>query len=138
MAGSTCSSAASTGSGPTRTGRSASREPDPRNRCRLYHNQGNGTFVDVAAKAGVQNERWAKGSAWGDYDDDGRLDLFVSNMEGPARLYHNQGDGTFLDVAPDWDRAGPRMASLACSGTTTTTAGSISSSATTAAASPSS
>ena len=85
----------------------SSQRPDPRNRCRLYHNQGDGTFVDVAAAAGVQNERWAKGSAWGDYDNDGRLDLFVSNMDGPARLYHNRGDGTFVDVAPD---AGDRRA----------------------------
>ena len=76
-------------------------EPDPRNRCRLYHNQGDGTFVDVAAQAGVENERCAKGSAWGDYDGDGRLDLFVSNMGGPRRLYHNEGDGTFRDVAPE-------------------------------------
>ena len=88
-AGSTSSSAASTGSGlPDRATPAA--EPDPRNRCRLYRNQGDGTFVDVAAEAGVLNERWAKGSAWGDYDDDGWLDLFVSNMDGPARLYRNQ------------------------------------------------
>jgi hypothetical protein len=81
--------------------------PDPRNRCRLYHNRGNGTFVDVAALAGVQNDRWAKGAVWGDYDNDGRLDLFVSNMEGPARLYHNRGDGTFEDVAPALGVDGP-------------------------------
>ena len=43
----------------------------------------------------------AKGAAWGDYDDDGQLDLFVSNMNGPSRLYHNDGDGTFADVGPD-------------------------------------
>ena len=53
------------------------------------------------------NERWAKGSAWGDYDDDGRLDLFVSNMDRPCRLYHNEGDGTFRDVAPELGVAGP-------------------------------
>ena len=88
-------------------GPSASQRPDPRNHCRLYHNRGDGTFEDVAGKAGVQNDRWAKGSAWGDYDDDGRLDLFVSNMEGPARLYRNQGDGTFVDVAPDLGVLGP-------------------------------
>ncbi len=44
----------------------------------------NGTFVDVAAKAGVTNEQCGKGSAWGDYDGDGRLDLYVSNMNGPS------------------------------------------------------
>ena len=74
---------------------------DPRNRCRLYHNRGDGTFVDVAAAAGVADEQCAKGSAWGDYDGDGRLDLFVSNYVGPCRLYHNEGDGKFRDVAPE-------------------------------------
>jgi hypothetical protein len=72
--------------------------PDPRNRCRLYRNQGNGTFVDVAAAAGVTNERFAKGAVWGDYDDDGLLDLFVSNMGASSRLYHNEGNETFKDV----------------------------------------
>ena len=46
-----------------------------------------------------------QGSAWGDYDNDGRLDLFVSNMDGPGRLYHNRGDGTFVRRRP---RAGHR------------------------------
>jgi len=80
---------------------------DPRNLCRLYHNQGDGTFVDVAAEAGVQNERRAKGSAWGDYDGDGRIDLFVSNMGSPPRLYHNEGNGAFRDVAPTLGIQGP-------------------------------
>ncbi len=47
---------------------------------------GNGTFVDVAAAAGVTNEQCAKGAAWGDYDGDGRLDLFVSNIERAVRV----------------------------------------------------
>jgi tetratricopeptide (TPR) repeat protein len=72
---------------------------DPRNRCRLYRNQGNGTFVDVAAAAGVTNERFAKGAVWGDYDDDGLLDLFVSNMSESSRLYHNEGNESFKDVS---------------------------------------
>ncbi|MFI5454112.1 MAG: FG-GAP-like repeat-containing protein [Isosphaerales bacterium] len=80
---------------------------DPRNRCRLYHNSGNGTFENVAVAAGVTNERCAKGSAWGDYDGDGRLDLFVSNFDGPCRLYHNDGNGTFHDVASQLGVAGP-------------------------------
>ena len=73
---------------------------DRRNNCRLYHNEGNGKFRDVAAEAGVTNSRCAKGSAWGDYDQDGRLDLFVSNMGQECRLYHNEGGGKFVDVAP--------------------------------------
>jgi tetratricopeptide (TPR) repeat protein len=86
---------------------------DPRNRCRLYHNLGDGTFKNVAAVAGVINERCAKGSAWGDYDGDGRLDLFVSNMGQPCRLYHNRGDGTFRDVAQELGVTGTYF-SFAC------------------------
>lgn len=92
---------------------SPGRQTDPRNRCRLYRNQGDGKFVDVAAAAGVINERHARGAAWGDYDDDGRLDLFVSNRDGPSRLYHNQGDGSFRDVAPSLDVTGP-LGGAAC------------------------
>jgi hypothetical protein len=73
---------------------------NPRNRCRLYHNRGDGTFADVAASAGVLNERFAKGAIWGDYDGDGRLDLFVSNLGTEhGRLYHNEGNGKFRDAA---------------------------------------
>jgi hypothetical protein len=89
------------------SGKSATSGIDPRNRSRLYHNEGNGKFLDVAATAGVENKRWAKGAAWGDYDNDGQLDLFVSNMEGPARLYRNLGDGTFLDIASNLGIDGP-------------------------------
>lgn len=74
--------------------------PDPRNRCRLYRNQKDGTFRDVAQQAGVLNDGCAKGAAWGDYDADGHLDLFVSNMGQPCALFHNEGNGTFIDVAP--------------------------------------
>jgi hypothetical protein len=76
-------------------------DPDPRNLCRLYRNNGHGTFTDVALEAGVLNERRAKGAAWGDYDGDGRLDLYVSNSGQENRLYHNNGDGTFTDLAPE-------------------------------------
>ena len=99
----------------------------------LFHNNGNGTFTDVTAKAGVVDTRglapaeppWPLSSAWGDYDNDGRLDLFVCHyvrwspaIDKPCRgregdssycrpqvyepshcaLYHNNGDGTFTDV----------------------------------------
>ncbi|HYX43229.1 MAG TPA: VCBS repeat-containing protein, partial [Pyrinomonadaceae bacterium] len=67
-------------------------------RAALYHNLGNWKFEDVTDKAGVANERWGMGVAIGDYDNDGRPDIFVSNY-GVARLYHNNGDGTFTDVA---------------------------------------
>ena len=65
----------------------------------LFHNNGDGTFTDVAATAGVENVQFAKGVSWGDYDHDRFPDLYVSNMLGPNRLYHNRGDGTFVDVA---------------------------------------
>ena len=67
---------------------------------RLYHNNRDGTFTDVAQSAGVTNERFGKGAAWGDYDGDGWPDLYVSNMGGENRLYHNNADGTFTDVGP--------------------------------------
>ena len=97
-------------------------------RCILYHNNGNGTFSDVTARAGVENAgRWASSAAWFDYDNDGRLDLAIANYidwspehnfwcgdHGPGMrsychpddyngqlptLYHNNGDGTFTDVS---------------------------------------
>ncbi len=86
---------------------------DPRNRGRLYRNRGDGTFEDVAAAAGVLNDRCGKGAAWGDYDLDGRPDLFVSNMGQACRLYHNEGGGRFVDVAPELGVTGPQM-SFAC------------------------
>ena len=72
-------------------------EPPPR--AALYRNLGNWKFEDVTEKAGVANERWGMGVAVGDYDNDGKPDMFVSNF-GVSRLYHNNGDGTFTDVAP--------------------------------------
>ena len=98
----------------------------------LYRNNGDGTFSDVTSKAGVSNAgRWGTSAAFGDYDNDGNLDLYVANYveldlnhlpefgQGPFcqyrgfgvscgprglkggrdRLYHNNGDGTFTDVA---------------------------------------
>jgi FG-GAP-like repeat/ASPIC and UnbV len=88
-------------------------KPDHRNLSRLYHNRGDGTFEDVTAKAGVTNGRYAKGVAWGDYDDDGLPDLYVSNLSQGNRLYHNQGNGTFVDVATVFGVTKP-MAGFAC------------------------
>ncbi|MEO2016835.1 MAG: CRTAC1 family protein [Fuerstiella sp.] len=66
----------------------------------LFENDGNGRFKDVAERAGVINGGVAKGVVWGDYDGDRYPDLFVSNIERENRLYHNNRDGTFTDVAP--------------------------------------
>jgi enediyne biosynthesis protein E4 len=97
-------------------------------RCILYHNNGDGTFSDVTARAGVANRgKWGSSAAWFDYDNDGRLDLVIANYVDWSRennvfcgehrpgyrgychpdvyhgqtptLYHNQGDGTFTDVS---------------------------------------
>jgi hypothetical protein len=64
----------------------------------LFHNNHDGTFTDVAAKAGVTNDRWGFGAAVADYDNDGWPDIYVSNW-GKSRLYHNNHNGTFTDVA---------------------------------------
>lgn len=64
----------------------------------LFHNNHDGTFTDVAAKAGVTNDRWGIGVSIADYDNDGWPDIYVTNW-GKNRLYHNNHDGTFTDVA---------------------------------------
>src|SRR5665213_937771 len=71
----------------------------------LFHNNHDGTFTDVAAKAGVTNDRWGFGVAIADYDNDGWPDIFVSNW-GKNRLFHNNHDGTFTDVA---EKAGVQL-----------------------------
>jgi hypothetical protein len=90
----------------------------------LYHNNGDGTFTDVTAKAGVEGGGWSVSAGFLDYDNDGKLDLFVTRyMEWDTKhskdcggnfhtycppeefpmttniLYHNNGDGTFTDVS---------------------------------------
>src|SRR5216684_369617 len=62
----------------------------------LYHNNHDGTFTDVAAKAGLTHTGWGQGVCVGDYDNDGFEDLYVTYY-GKNVLYHNNGDGTFTD-----------------------------------------
>jgi hypothetical protein len=64
----------------------------------LYHNNGDGTFTDVTAKAGLEGLGWSADVAVFDYDGDGYLDLLVTSMFGRSQLYRNNGDGTFTDV----------------------------------------
>jgi len=98
-------------------------------RCILYHNNGNGTFTDVTAKAGLGLPGWTTSAVWFDYDNDGRLDLFVCSFVDYSSklscgdnklgrhyyciprvfkpthsfLFHNNGDGTFSDVTRGTD-----------------------------------
>jgi enediyne biosynthesis protein E4 len=65
----------------------------------LYRNRGNGTFEDVTVRAGLAASGWGQGACVGDYDNDGRDDLFVTYW-GQNRLYRNQGNGAFEDVTP--------------------------------------
>lgn len=66
-------------------------------RSALYRNNHDGTFTDVAEKAGVATPCWAMGAAVGDYNNDGRPDLAISCFGGVV-LYRNNGDGTFTNV----------------------------------------
>ncbi|MCX8107577.1 MAG: VCBS repeat-containing protein, partial [Verrucomicrobiae bacterium] len=112
--------------------------------CILYRNNGNGTFTDVTAEAGVESPGWAVAAPWLDYNGDGWLDLFVvhyleydkgafqrtgayykaDNFPGPLSypglpdiLYRNNGDGTFTDVTKEtglWEPKGRGMGAVAC------------------------
>jgi enediyne biosynthesis protein E4 len=68
----------------------------------LYRNNHDGTFTDVTEKAGVPGTGYGLGCVWGDFDNDGFADLFVTQY-GKNVLYHNNGKGTFTDVT---DKAG--------------------------------
>ncbi|HUK90445.1 MAG TPA: VCBS repeat-containing protein, partial [Blastocatellia bacterium] len=74
-------------------------KPDPGMKSRLYHNLGHGKFEDVTDKAGVGDfGRFGMGACAADYDNDGYIDLFVTNAFGKNVLYHNNGNGAFTDV----------------------------------------
>jgi hypothetical protein len=82
----------------------------------LYQNNGDGTFANVTAAAGVGGDfqHW-QSAAWGDYDNDGFLDVYVTNHRfcqiyptSPDRFYHNNGDGTFTEVTSLLNNAGPQ------------------------------
>src|SRR5437899_1459251 len=65
----------------------------------LYHNNGDGTFTDVSAKAGIANpDGKSLGVTFADYDADGFIDIFVANDSVQCFLYHNNGNGTFSEV----------------------------------------
>ncbi|HXU46099.1 MAG TPA: CRTAC1 family protein [Thermoanaerobaculia bacterium] len=67
-------------------------------RDQLYHNNGDGTFSNVTEASGAGDVGLCLGAVWGDYDDDGDLDLYVVNDFGRNTLYRNEGGGKFRDV----------------------------------------
>jgi len=71
-----------------------------KNGSKLYKNDGKGHFTDVTAKAGdlAGSLGWATSAAWGDFDNDGKLDLLVGCLKGPNRMFRNKGDGTFEEI----------------------------------------
>jgi hypothetical protein len=64
---------------------------------RLYRNRGTGTFDDVTGRSGIEHKDYGMGACAGDYDNDGWIDLYVTNF-GPNVLYRNRGDGSFSDA----------------------------------------
>ena len=69
----------------------------------LFHNNGDGTFTEVAKTAGVDDAKrfFGLGAVWSDFDNDGKLDLFVANDGEPNYLYHNEGGGRFKEIGYD-------------------------------------
>jgi len=65
----------------------------------LFHNNGDGTFTDVSRQAGVDRTGFTKSAIWGDCDNDGYPELYVSNEGEENWLYHYNGDGTFREIA---------------------------------------
>ena len=75
---------------------------------RLYHNNHDGTFTDVTERAGLAGSGYGMGVAVGDYDNDGRPDIFLASVTG-NQLFHNNGDGTFTDLTAKAGLAGAQM-----------------------------
>ena len=80
-------------------GNESSPAPKPAHPNELFRNRGDGTFTEVAAATGVASVGFVKGVSWGDYDNDGSLDLYLSHLNGDNVLFRNRGDGTFEDLA---------------------------------------
>lgn len=80
----------------------------------LYRNNRDGTFTDITTAARVENRgNYGQGAACADYNNDGNVDLYVTNF-GANVLYRNNGDGTFTDVTVSAGVSEPRWSSSAC------------------------
>ena len=66
----------------------------------LFRNRGDGTFENVTSRARLTHPGWGMGVTFGDYDNDGFVDIYITNL-GPNRLYRNRGDGIFSDVTEE-------------------------------------
>jgi hypothetical protein len=86
------------------------RQVAARARHRLYRNRGNGTFEDVTSSSGIVHREYGLGACAADYDNDGRVDLYITNF-GPNVLYHNDGQFTFSDVTKTAAVDSPSMSS---------------------------
>lgn len=80
------------------------RDPHP---CAFYHNNGDGTFTEMARALGLDFQSYYKAVAWGDIDNDGRPDLFLSDLNGDNRLLHNKGGKTIRDW--QWEDVAPAL-----------------------------
>jgi hypothetical protein len=73
----------------------------------LYRNNGDGTFSELAAQAGIDDRNWSMAAAPFDYDGDGDTDIYLLNY-GPNRFYRNNGNGTYTDIADGIGLRGPK------------------------------
>ncbi|MEP6754306.1 MAG: CRTAC1 family protein [Chthonomonadales bacterium] len=81
----------------------------------LYHNNKNSTFTDVTKGSGLDAQTmYAMGVAVGDYDNDGKADIYISCVLGPGRLFHNEGAGKFKDVTATAGVANAGMFGSSC------------------------
>lgn len=76
--------------------------------CQLFENNGDGSFDDVAAKRGITSAAFTKGVAWGDIDEDGYPELYISNYMQPNTLLKNEAGQRFVDVTESARVAGPK------------------------------
>lgn len=73
----------------------------------LYRNNGNGTFTDVTVSSGLVSYSYSWGADWGDFNNDGYMDLYIANSNAPNQLFKNNGNGTFSDVTSQYGVGDP-------------------------------